>query len=101
SYFYDPHFHGLNIEAEEKQFEPYLKQLESRSDLNYIFQEMLGSFTVGHLRGGGGTMPTVPRVPGGLLGADYEIDHGHYRIKKIYRGGAWDPELRAPLAQPG
>ncbi len=101
SYFYDPHFHGVDTVAEEKQFEPYLDQLESRSDLNYIFQEMLGSFTVGHLRGGGGTMPSPQRVPGGLLGADYEIANDRYRIKRIYQGGAWDPQLRAPLAQPG
>ncbi len=101
SYFYDPHFHGVNTVAEEKQFEPYLDQLEARSDLNYIFQEMLGSFTVGHLRGGGGTMPTPTRVQGGLLGADYEIGSGRYRIKEIFPGGAWDPQLRAPLAQPG
>jgi tricorn protease len=101
SYFYDPHFHGVDTVAEEKQFEPYLDQLESRSDLNYIFQEMLGSFTVGHLRGGGGTIPSPTRVPGGLLGADYEIVNGRYRIKKIFPGGAWDSQLRAPLAQPG
>ncbi len=101
SFFYDPHFHGVDTVAEEKEFEPYVEQLESRSDLNYIFQEMLGSFTVGHLRGGGGTMPTPTRVPGGLLGADYEISNGRYRIKTIYPGGAWDPQLRAPLAQPG
>ena len=101
SFFYDPHFHGVDIDAAEKAYEPYLDGLEARTDLNYIFQEMLGDFTVGHLRGGGGTFPTPTRVPGGLLGADYEIANGHYRIKQIYRGGAWDPQLRAPLAQPG
>ncbi len=101
SFFYDPHFHGVDTVAAEKQFEPYLGQLESRSDLNYVFQEMLGSFTVGHLRGGGGSMPTPARVQGGLLGADYQISNGRYRIQQIYRGGAWDPELRSPLAQPG
>lgn len=101
SYFYDPHFHGVDTIAAEKEFEPYLAQLESRSDLNYLFQEMLGNFTVGHLRGGGGTIPHAERVPGGLLGADYEISNGRYRIKRIYTGGNWDPQLRAPLFQPG
>jgi tricorn protease len=101
SYFYDPHFHGVDTVAEEKAFEPYVEQLQSRSDLNYVFQEMLGDFTVGHLRGGGGTLPSANKIPGGLLGADYEIVNDRYRIKRIYRGGAWDPQLRAPLAQPG
>ncbi len=101
SFFYDPHFHGLDTVAAEKQFEPYLDQIESREGLNYIFQEMLGAFTVGHLRGGGGTLPSPTRVPGGLLGADYEISNNRYRVKRIYTGGPWDPQLRAPLAQPG
>jgi tricorn protease len=101
SYFYDPHFHGVDTVAAEKQYEPFVEELESRSGLNYIFQEMLGAFTVGHLRGGGGRLPSPTRVPGGLLGADYEISNDRYRVKRIYPGGAWDPQLRAPLAQPG
>ncbi len=101
SYFYDPNFHGVDPVAAEKRYEPYLDSLTSRADLNYIFQEMLGEFTVGHLRGGGGTMPTPKAVPGGLLGADYEIANGRYRFKKIYSGESWNPDLRAPLVQPG
>jgi tricorn protease len=101
SYFYDPNLHGVNAADEEKRFEPYLDAMAARSDLNYVFEEMLGEFTVGHLRGGGGSMPNPKRVPGGLLGADYEIANGHYRFKRVYTGEAWNPELRAPLAQPG
>ncbi|MBV9341187.1 MAG: PDZ domain-containing protein, partial [Acidobacteria bacterium] len=101
AYFYDPNFHGVDTVAAEKEYEPYLDGVRSRSDLNYIFQEMLGSFTVGHLRGAGGIMPTPTRVPGGLLGADFEISNGRYKIAKIYPGGEWDPQLRAPLNQPG
>ena len=101
SYFYDPNFHGVDTVAVEKKYEPYLDGVRSRSDLNYIFQEMLGSFTVGHLRGSGGTIPSAKHVPGGLLGADFEINNDRYRIKKIYPGDSWDPQLRAPLHQPG
>lgn len=101
TYFYDPNFHGVDTVAMEKEYEPYLDGVRSRSDLNYIFQEMLGSFTVGHLRGSGGNIPSATRVPGGLLGADYEIRNDRYLIKKIYPGDAWDPQLRAPLHQPG
>lgn len=101
AYFYDPHFHGVDTVAAEKRFEPYVKSIASRTDLNYIFAEMLGPFSVGHLRGGGGTIPSAQKVPGGLLGADYEIRDGHYCIAKIYTGGSWSPDLKAPLAQPG
>ena len=101
SYFYDPGLHGVNVADSEKEYEKYVDALGSRNDLNYILHAMLSEFTVGHLRGGGGTMPEVKAVPGGLLGADYELANGRYRFKKIYTGESWNPQLRAPLAQPG
>jgi tricorn protease len=101
SYFYDPNFHGVNTVEEEKRLEPYVQSIASRSDLNYIFQEMLSGFSVGHLRGTGGTIPEAKRVPGGLLGADYKIEGGHYCVEKILVGGSWNPEEKAPLAEPG
>ena len=76
SYFYDPNLHGLDAAAAEKKYAPFLETLASRDDLNYIFQEMLGDITSSHLRGGGGTVPRGRPVPGGLLGADFEIASG-------------------------
>jgi tricorn protease len=101
AYFYDTNFHGVNTVEEEKRFEPYVASIAARSDLNYIFQEMLSGFSVGHLRGTGGTIPEARRVPGGLLGADYTIENGHYCLAKILTGGSWNPEEKAPLAEPG
>jgi tricorn protease len=101
SYFYDPHYHGVNPDAEEAKYKPYLDEVGSRSDLNYLFQEMLGDFSIGHLRGSGGTIAHPNRVPGGLLAADYEIVDGHYRIKRIYTGEHWNPRAHPPLAEPG
>jgi tricorn protease len=46
-------------------------------------------------------VPRAKRVRGGLLGADYEIDGGHYRFRRIYTGESWNPKLRAPLSGPG
>jgi tricorn protease len=100
-YFYDPKLHGLDAAAMEKKYEPYVEKLAARDDLNYIFQEMLGDITSSHLRGGGGTVPRGKPVPGGLLGADFEIANGHYRFKRIYTGESWNPQLRAPLSGPG
>ena len=101
AYFYDPHFHGADTVALEKRYEPYVAAMASRADLNYIFQEMLGPFSVGHLRGFGGTIPEARRVPGGLLGADYEIENDRYCLARIYNGGDFNPTVKAPLAQPG
>ncbi|HEV8145963.1 MAG TPA: PDZ domain-containing protein [Bryobacteraceae bacterium] len=101
SYFYDPSLHGVDAAKLEKEYEPYLAAVASRADLNYIFRDMLSEITSGHLRGGGGTLPQARTVPGGLLGADFEISNGRYRIKRIFTGESWNPQLRAPLAQPG
>ena len=101
AFFYDPNFHGTNTVADEKKYEPYVESIASRADLNYIFQEMLSAFSVGHLRGNGGQIPDAKKVPGGLLGADYEIKNNRYCIAKIYTGGEFNPREKAPLAQPG
>jgi len=100
-YFYDPGHHGLDLAAAEKKYAPYLKGVGSRDDLNYLFDEMLGELTVGHMFIGGGDIPEAPKVKGGLLGADYKIENGRYRFARIYNGENWNPDLRAPLTQPG
>ena len=101
SYFYDPNLHGVNVADSEKQYEKYLDSLGSRADLNYIIHDMIAEITVGHLRGGGGNIPQAKTVQGGLLGADYEIANGRYRIRRIYTGESWNPQLQGPLAAPG
>ena len=100
-FFYDPNYHGLDLKAAAKKYEPYLNALTHRADLSYLFQEMFGELTVGHLYVQGGDMPDPKRVPGGLLGANYAIENGRYRFAKIFDGENWNPQLRAPLTQPG
>ena len=100
-FFYDPSFHGLDLKAAERKYEVYLPGVASRADLNYIFQEAMGDLTVGHLFVSGGEVPEVKAVPVGLLGADYKIENGRYRFAHIYDGENWNPQLRAPLTQPG
>jgi tricorn protease len=101
AFFYDSHFHGTDTVADERRFEPYVASIASRADLNYIFQEMLTAFSVGHLRGTGGAIPEARHVPGGLLGADYVVKSNRYCIAKIYTGGTFNPRAKGPLAQPG
>ena len=100
-WFYDRNIHGFDLKAAEKRYEPYLRSIASRGDLTYLFQEMLGSMVVGHLGTGGGDVPEVKRVQTGLLGADYEVANGRYRFTRLYSGENWNPQLRAPLTQPG
>jgi len=100
-FFYAPNHHGLDLKATEKQYEPWLAGLSCRDDLNYLFQEMLGELSVGHLYVQGGDRPDAKRVRGGLLGADFKIENGRYRFERVYNGESWNPQLRAPLTQPG
>ncbi|MBI1789006.1 MAG: PD40 domain-containing protein [Acidobacteria bacterium] len=100
-FFYDPAYHGLDLKAAEKRYEPYLESIASRRDLNYLFVEMLGEMSVGHMFIGGGDSPEVKRVQTGLLGADYSIENGRYRFTRVYNGENWNPDLKAPLTQPG
>jgi len=100
-FFYDPGFHGLDLAATEKKYAAYLPGVASRADLNYIFMEAMGELTVGHLFVLGGDGPEVKRVPVGLLGADYTIENDRYRFAHIYDGENWNPQLHAPLTQPG
>ena len=96
-FFYDGGFHGLDLMAAEKKYEPFVAGVGSRADLNYIFQEAMGNLTVGHLFVSGGERPEVEPVPVGLLGADYRIENGRYRVSRVYDGENWNPQLRAPL----
>src|SRR6185312_11899142 len=100
-FLYDPGTHGLNIPAAEQYYAQYLPGLVSRDDLNYLFNEMLGQITIGHMFVRGGNLPQAPRVAVGLLGADYSIENGRYRFAKVYQGENWNPGLHAPLTQPG
>ncbi|UTW57839.1 PD40 domain-containing protein [Kordiimonas sp. SCSIO 12603] len=100
-FFYDKNLHGLDLDWAVSTYKPYLDNVRHRSDLSYLFTEMLGQLTIGHMFIGGGDQVRAARVAGGLLGADYEIENGRYRITKIYNGENWSPRLVAPLNEPG
>ncbi len=101
-YFYATNMHGADWPAMKKKYEPFLEDLSCRNDLNRLIQWMCSELGVGHHRVGGGDSALAPRnVPGGLLGADYAVENGRYRFRKVYGGLNWNPELRSPLTEPG
>ncbi|MGH8128856.1 MAG: S41 family peptidase, partial [Gammaproteobacteria bacterium] len=101
AFFYNPLFDGLNINAAEKEFAHYLPGIASRDGLSFLFREMMSYMSVGHMFIYGGYTPKMQDIHVGLLGANYKIEHDHYRISKIFTAGQWNPHLYAPLAQPG
>ncbi len=99
-FLYDPNTHGLSIDKAEARYKPYLDNLASRSEFTYLSTEMLGEITIGHMFVNGPHSPdSGPKT--GLLGADYTIDNGRYRIAKILGGQNWTPGLASPLTLPG
>ena len=101
-YFYDSKMHGADWQAIYDKYRPFVDFVNHRADLSYVIAMVGGELTVGHsYLLGDGDVPGEDPVNVGLLGADYSVENGHYRIKKIYTGENWNPELRAPLSAPG
>lgn len=100
-YLYVDNFHGADWEAVYQMYEPMLDHLNHREDLNYLLDIIGGEVAMGHSFVGGGDIPSTESHNIGLLGADYTVEHGHYKIEAIYTGENWNPELRAPLSAPG
>ena len=102
-YFYDAKMHGVDWKAMKKKYESLIPDVASTNDLYKVMQWMFRELSVGHHRfDASGDMRANPdMVPGGLLGADYENNNNRYRIKKIYGGLNWTPDLRSPLTEPG
>jgi tricorn protease len=102
-FFYVPNMHGYDWEAVRKQYEPLLKHVAHRSDLNYIISEMISELTVQHayIEGGDFNIPPRPRValPGARFGLDHEA--GRYRITKILAGQNEEEIYRSPLTEIG
>ncbi len=101
-FLYDPGFHGLDLAAAEKLYAPFLDGIAGRGDLNDLLEQGLSNLVLGHVWAqGGGDYPKQDHVNVGLLGADYTIEDGHYRIARILQGENWNPKLRAPLTEAG
>ena len=101
-YFYDAKFHGADWQAIYEKYRPLLAHVGHRTDLSYLIATIGGELTVGHsYLIGTGDLPGEDPVSVGLLGADFALENGRYRIKRIYTGENWNPELRAPLSAPG
>jgi len=100
-YLYVPNMHGANWQDAKERYGSLLQYVNHRADLNYLLDNMGAEIAIGHSYVRGGDMPAVPASVGGLLGADFDIEGGRYKITRIYDAESWNPDLRAPLAAPG
>ncbi len=100
-FFYAPNMHGVDWNKMREHYAAMLDDCSSREDLSYIIGELIGELNVGHAYYFGGDIAQQPSVSVGMLGADFELQDGAYRIARIYRGAPWDADARGPLGQPG
>ncbi len=100
-FFYAPNMHGVDWDRVYRKYEAMLPDCASRADLSYIIGEMIGELNVGHAYYFGGDYEEAPTVSVGVLGCDFEMGDGAYRISRIYEGGAWDADARGPLSEDG
>lgn len=100
-YFYVENMHGVNWPAMKTKYEKFLPYVNHRNDLGYLLNEMMGEMVVGHNYIYPGDEPSTPSVATGVLGADYTIENGLYKIEKVFSTLDWNPGFKAPLAEPG
>src|SRR5947207_1636162 len=100
-YLYVPNHHGADWDKVWTMYEPWLASLGHRSDLTYLLDMLGGELSLGHTFVFGGDTPAIDTVKVGMLGADFAVENGRYRVKRIFSGENWNPNLRAPLSAPG
>lgn len=101
-WFYDPNMHGVDWEAMRERYLPMVEHCASREDLDYVLGHLVAELNVGHAYVmGGGDGDRAARRSVGLLGCDFALEEGAYRITRIYGGADWDVDARGPLAVPG
>ncbi|WP_026852242.1 S41 family peptidase [Geothrix fermentans] len=99
--FYDPGMHGVDWKAQKVRYGKLLQDCVTREDVNFVIGELISELNASHAYRGGGDQEMPARLGVGLLGADFALENGAFRIKTILRGADWDAQTRAPLAQPG
>ncbi|MCJ7440303.1 MAG: PDZ domain-containing protein [Thermoanaerobaculaceae bacterium] len=100
-FFYDPNLHGVNWNEMRTRYGALLDGCVTRSDVNFVLGELIAELNSSHTYRSGGDLEKGEKRGVGLLGADFTLENGAYRIKKIYDGAPWDAEVRSPLLEPG
>ncbi len=100
-YFYDPSMHGVDWARMRTHYGKLLDDAVTRWDVNFVLGELIAELNASHTYRGGGDEEEPPVRGVGMLGADFELVNGAFRIARIVGGGPWDADVRAPLADPG
>jgi len=100
-YFYDPNMHGVDWAGMREHYGRLLEDAVTREDVNFVIGELIGELNASHTYRIGGDLEQPERRGVGMLGVDFEVADGAYRIRRIIRPAAWESEARSPLDLPG
>jgi tricorn protease len=100
-FFYDPNLHGVDWKATRDRYAKLIDAAVTRWDVNFVLGAFIGELNASHTYNGGGDQEAAATRGVGMLGVDWEIADGAYRIKRLVQGAAWDADARSPLAEPG
>ena len=93
--------HGVDWSGLRARYGKLLEDSVTRWDVNFVLGEFIGELNASHTYRGGGDEEQAPKRSVGMLGVDWELANGAYRIKRIIAGGPWDTAVRSPLDEPG
>lgn len=100
-YFYDPNLHGVDWAEMRERYGGLLDDAVTRWDVNFVIGELIAELNSSHAYRGGGDQEEGKERGIGLLGADFTLDRGAWRIAEIVDVAPWETEARSPLREPG
>ena len=100
-FLYVDNVHGAPWDDVYEWYSPWIDHVRNRIDLNYVVDIMSGEVAIGHSYVSGGDHADLESARIGLLGCDFTMDNGRYRISKIYSGENWNPNTTSPLGVHG
>ncbi len=100
-FFYVENMHGLDWPAVHAHYAQMLPDCTTRSDVSYVIRELISELNVGHAYYWGGDEESAESVSVGMLGLDFSLVDGAYRIERVVSGAAWDADARNPLEKAG
>jgi tricorn protease len=102
-FFYARNMNGYDWEALRKEYEPLVRYVADRSELNFLLGEMIAELDNSHTYITGGDENLPERAQVALPGARFELDaaSGRYRISKIFAGQNEEEIYRSPLTEVG
>ena len=100
-YFYDRNMHSVPWPQMRERYGRLIDDCVTRWDVNFVIGELISELNSSHTYRGGGDLESEQQLNVGLLGVDWSLENGAYRIARIIDGAPWDNEVRSPLLEPG